>query len=161
MYVATLDLWLTQPQGALSSQFDSHDIYKSMINHVESELRRTLDEADQLQTLLVDTFKLLMSSLAVRDSRLNMEQARLSADQAKRNAWLAQLASIYLPLSVVTGIFGMNLKELDERKPSFWWAIVVLVVLVALTMGIFFGLRRMETELERRREAKRLSERGA
>ena len=132
-----------------------------MINHVDSELRRTLDEADQLQTLLVDTFKLLMSSLAVRDSRLNMEQARLSADQAKRNAWLAQLASIYLPLSVVTGIFGMNLKELDERKPSFWWVIVVLVVLAALTMGIFFGLRQVETKLERRREAKRLSERGA
>lgn len=55
----------------------------------------------------------------------------------------------------------MNLKELDERKPSFWWAIVALVALAALTMGIFFGLRRMETKLERRREAKRLFERGA
>lgn len=132
-----------------------------MIDHIDLELRSALDEADKLQILLVDTFKLLMSSLAVRDSRLNMEQARLSADQAKRNAWLAQLASIYLPLSVVTGKFGMNLKELDERKPSFWWAIVVLVALAALTIGIFFRLRRMETKLERRREAKRLFERGA
>ena len=137
------------------------------MRHAEKESVRTLDEVDKLQSFLIDTFQLLMSSLAVRDSRLNIEQAlmsaeeaRLSGEQARRNAWLTQLASIYLPLSVVTGIFGMNIKEMDERKPSFWWVIVVLVVLVVLTVGIFYGLRKAEKELERRREAKRLVGRG-
>ena len=73
MDVATPDLWLTRPQGHLFSHINSQHNYKSMIDHIDLELRSALDEADKLQILLVDTFKLLMSSLAVRDSRLNME----------------------------------------------------------------------------------------
>ena len=69
-------------------------------------LERVLQQAEKLERSLMDTFQLFMSSLTVRESRLNIEQAR-------RNAWLTQLASIYLPLSVVTGIFGMNLKEIN------------------------------------------------
>ncbi|OAG04115.1 uncharacterized protein CC84DRAFT_888453 [Paraphaeosphaeria sporulosa] len=120
--------------------------------HPIQNLRRILKDAENLQGFLIDTFQLLMSSVSVRESRLSIEQARLSAEQARRSAWLTQLASVYLPLSVVTGIFGMNLKEISEGPPRWWWAVVVLVVLVVCTVGIYYSLREVEKIAEERRQ---------
>jgi Mg2+ and Co2+ transporter CorA len=39
--------------------------------------------------------------------------------QSRRATVLTLLAAFYLPLSLVTGIFGMNIKEFDDVKPSF------------------------------------------
>ncbi|KAF9734672.1 hypothetical protein PMIN06_006180 [Paraphaeosphaeria minitans] len=113
--------------------------------HPLQNLTRILEDAEKLQRFLIDTFQLLMSSISVRESRLSIEQARLSAEQARRSAWLTQLASVYLPLSVVTGIFGMNLKEISDRPPRWWWAAVVLVVLVVCTMGVYYSLKEVGT----------------
>lgn len=57
-------------------------------------------EAKELEVFLMETFQLLMSSLSVHDSQISIEQAR---------HWtiITRLAFIYVPLSFVTGIFGM------------------------------------------------------
>jgi hypothetical protein len=121
-------------------------------HHPIQNLQRILDDAEKLQGFLIDTFQLLMSSISVRESRLSIEQARLSAEQARRSAWLTQLASVYLPLSVVTGVFGMNLKEISEGPPRWWWAVVVLVVLVVGTVGVYYALKEVEKVLEGRKQ---------
>lgn len=123
-------------------------------------LKHVLEDAADLQAFLNDTFQLLMSSLTVRESRLNIEQARLSAEQARRNAWLTQLASIYLPLSVVTSIFGMNLKEINGG-PEFWWVILVFIMLMIITAGIYYALRIVERKREERKAAKKMAEEKA
>ena len=97
-------------------------------------LKATMEEAEKLQGFLMDTFQLLMSSISVRDSKLGMEQAQ-------QQSWLTQLASLYLPLSVLTGIFGMNLKEINDSHVPFWWALVVLGILFLSTAGIYWVLR--------------------
>ncbi|KAL8994119.1 MAG: hypothetical protein Q9169_005832 [Polycauliona sp. 2 TL-2023] len=106
-------------------------------------LRATLDEAEKLQTFLMDTFQLLMSSISVRDSKRSMQQAQ-------QQSWLTQLASLYLPLSVLTGIFGMNLKEINGSYVPFWWALAVLVILFVCTAGIYFLLKHLKRLQERR-----------
>lgn len=120
--------------------------------HPINNLKRIQEDAKKLQRFLIDTFQLLMSSISVRESRLSIEQAVLSAEQARRSAWLTQLASVYLPLSVVTGIFGMNLKEISDGPPRWWWAVVVLAVLVVCTMGIYYSLKVVENVGEERRQ---------
>jgi hypothetical protein len=61
--------------------------------------------------------------------------------QSRRATVLTLLAAFYLPLSLVTGIFGMNIKEFDDMKPSFVRCFEALFAVIAATM-IFYGLHR-------------------
>jgi Mg2+ and Co2+ transporter CorA len=59
--------------------------------------------------------------------------------QAQRASLLTVLAVIYLPLTLVTGIFGMNLKEINDGAPRFWG--IGLVSIGGGTAASFFGYR--------------------
>ena len=61
--------------------------------------------------------------------------------QAQRATLLTILAAIYLPLTLVTGIFGMNILEINEHAPRFWVCILGLVVIGGITAAGFFGYR--------------------
>ena len=61
--------------------------------------------------------------------------------QAVRTAKLTQLAFIYIPLSFVTSIFGMNVRELSDPVPPIWVCVVTLVIVAAATAAIFGSLR--------------------
>lgn len=135
----------------------------STFNQPADNLARVLRDAKKLQSFLNDTFQLLMSSISVRDSKLSIiqaelsnQQAALSAAEARRSAWLTQLASIYLPLSIVTGIFGMNIKEINGSPVKFWWCIVILVILIAFTVAIYFVLRALADREQKRAEQEKL-----
>lgn len=99
---------------------------------VESH-QRVLDQTVELDRLLMETFQLLMSSISVRDSQLSIEQSQ-------RATRLTQLAFIYVPLSFVTGIFGMNVQEISATGLSIWVCFVTLAIIVMLTVGIFWVL---------------------
>jgi Mg2+ and Co2+ transporter CorA len=75
--------------------------------------------------------------------------------QAQRATLLTVLAVIYLPLTLVTSIFGMNIKEIDRNAPSFWVSIVVLVAIAGLTAAGYLGYRYWR----RKQEARELKER--
>lgn len=49
--------------------------------------------------------------------------------QATRTTSLATLAVIYLPLQLITGIFGVKIKDINDVSPRRW------ACLVALGMG--------------------------
>lgn len=125
---------------------DDH-LKSSPLGRPIENLKRIQQDAADLQIFLNDTFQLLMSSIAVRDSKASMEQAQ-------RSQWLTQLASLYLPLSVLTGIFGMNLKEINGSSVPFWWSIVVLAILAACTALAYFALSTFG-KWRRKRKAKR------
>jgi hypothetical protein len=92
-----------------------------------------LNESKELEGFLMDTFQLLMSTISVLDSQASIQDAR-------RSARLTQLATIYVPLSFVTGIFGMNVKEINDSALSVWTAAVALVVVVILTAGLLWAM---------------------
>jgi Mg2+ and Co2+ transporter CorA len=94
------------------------------------DLQRIHDEAIKLEVFLMETFQLLMSSISVQDSQASIEQTR-------RSIRLTQLAFIYVPLSFVTGIFGMNIKELNGSVLNIW-AVFVCVIAVALPTAMVF-----------------------
>jgi Mg2+ and Co2+ transporter CorA len=92
----------------------------------------TLEEAIRPEVFLMQTFQLLTSSL-------NVQESQLSSEQAQRATRLTQLAFIYIPLSFVTGIFGMNIKELNGSGLSIWVCLVAVAIVVILT-SIILGL---------------------
>jgi hypothetical protein len=97
------------------------------------DLQRIHDDAIKLEAFLMGTFQLLMSSISMQDSQASIEQAR-------RSTRLTQLAFIYVPLSFVTGIFGMNIKELNSSGLDLWAVFVCLIAVVLATAIVFLFL---------------------
>ena len=64
---------------------------------------------------------------------VQVEDAKTMKRQTEWMVALALLAAIYLPMTLVTGIFGMNISEInaDETLPSRWAALK--------TWGVVFG----------------------
>ena len=90
-----------------------------------------LVDSQNLESFLMDTFQLLMSSISVLDSQASILEAR-------RSARLTQLATIYVPLSFVTGVFGMNVKEINDSPLSVWTATVALLVTIIVTAALLW-----------------------
>ena len=88
-------------------------------------------DAVELHRFLMDTFQLLTSTINIRD-------AKLSIEQSKRTTTLTQLAAVYLPLTLVTGIFGMNVREITRDDPSWWTCVVTLACVVVLTTSLLW-----------------------
>jgi len=59
--------------------------------------------------------------------------------QAERATMLTLLAAVYLPLQLVTGIFGMNIAEINDGVPAWRACVVALAVAGVLTVGVFAG----------------------
>lgn len=91
-------------------------------------------ELDQMKKDLNEEIQLIIGAVTVQD-------ADLARQQSDRATLLTLLAAIYLPLTLVTGIFGMNIRDLEDAEPRFWWCVVVLIMIVALTLVAYVGFR--------------------
>ena len=94
-------------------------------------LPELLDRARKLEKIILDDFQILSSSVSVCEGHESMEKSELAA-------WATVLAAFYLPLTLVTGIFGMNIKGADGfgSKPAIGafvgaFALTILLALVA------------------------------
>ena len=105
----------------------------------------TLTEAAELERFLMDTFQLVMSSISVLDSQTSIQNAT-------RSTHLTQLATVYLPLSFVTGIFGMNLREINGAQLPIWVSLVTLAGVAICTAGLLWLTRKSRLPLDRARE---------
>lgn len=96
----------------------------SPVEHLPTILKR----AGKLDKLILDDFQILMSSVSVREGHDSTKQTKLATA-------IAVIAFTYVPLTLVTGIFGMNITGAD--KGFAWWApLVALVVVIAFTGGL-------------------------
>ncbi|KAI4208831.1 MAG: hypothetical protein LQ351_008160 [Letrouitia transgressa] len=74
-------------------------------------------------------------------------KTQIENKNSSRNILFAVLASLYLPFSLATGVFGMNIREINNGAPR-WSAVVALglplaVVTVAMPLGFNFGYRKV------------------
>jgi Mg2+ and Co2+ transporter CorA len=70
-----------------------------------------------------------------------MQDSAIMKKQAERATLLTILAVIYLPLTLVTGIFGMNIRQIDSATTEFWAALVSLAVISGITAAGYFGYK--------------------
>ena len=110
------------------------DLVRDPIEH----LKHLAMAAAELQGFLMETFQLFMSSISVQDSRLSLEQSRLSIEQARRGSRLTLLAFVYVPLSFVTGIFGMNIQQINSSGLNISACFIVAAVAGFVTLLLFW-----------------------
>jgi len=101
---------------------------------ITAEFKQLKAQFDQMNKDLKEEIQLIIGAVTVQD-------ADLARQQSDRATLLTLLAAMYLPLTLVTGIFGMNIRDIDDGRPPFWWCMVVLVVIIALTMIAYLGLK--------------------
>ncbi len=81
----------------------------------------------------------LQANMAV----ISLQQTELGVRQNDAMKQLTVIATIFLPLSFITGFFGMNFGWLVGRITSFWvFAVVGLGSLVVSCAGLFLWFRR-------------------
>jgi hypothetical protein len=163
---------------ATDQSYTSRTISEPPEYHLEKDLKQLQVKAAELTVSLKDLFDMLIGSIAVRDAHVSKAQARRAnklaeqaamqtheslrhsreaAMQTKQATTLTMLASFYLPLSLVTGIFGMNLKEINDSPPKWWVCVVALGLLavpaVLALMKVRGDLRRRDAELDVERQS--------
>lgn len=99
------------------------------------------DDADKLREQ-IELLAYLVDELSNLHERAKMLQDELSAHMAEFNAKNLQVLSvmtvIFLPMTLVTGVMGMNMGDLPGLEQSFW---VVMVVMFGAGLAVFLGLR--------------------
>ena len=93
-------------------------------------LKEMENDAAALDEFLTNSLNLLLASIALRDSR--------------RGDMLTWLAAVYVPLSFVTGIFGMNLRELNDSVLPVWICLEVLGVVLLVTAALVIAYKLWE-----------------
>lgn len=93
--------------------------------------------ADFLYGLAVESFNILLGTVAVLGSEESRKQTEESLKQTRQSILLTILATVYLPLSLATGIFGMNLSEMVGQGPRVWTFVVTTVALTCATVMVF------------------------
>jgi hypothetical protein len=119
-----------------------------------SKLPETFSELDnRLRTIIAalnDEIGIVIGSVQIQDAKAmkkqaeltmqltdsTMRQTEISVRQTRWTVALALLAALYLPMTLVTGIYGMNIKEISgDKGPKWWWVLVTWVVTMAITVA--------------------------
>jgi len=148
----SVDETILYARSSITSYLQSIPIASKFQTTSRDSLARLADinkRAEKLHAFLMETFQLLVNTVAVRDSQYSIKQAeealkqtQQSLKQTEQSVFLTRLAAVYLPLSVTTGLFGMNLQEINGAVPRVWAFFVVVVGLTVLTLGAFGAGRR-------------------
>lgn len=77
------------------------------------------------------------SEIGVLMNSISIEESQKAMMQAERVGKLTFLASIFVPLSFTTSVFGMNVRELDQGSLSMWVWAAMSVPLFILTLVLF------------------------
>ena len=126
--------------------------YLSPADHHKNILVR----ARELERLLIDSFQMLMSSVSVHQAAAGIAQTAASVEQARAATRVTYLAFVYIPLTFVTGIFGMNIRVGGDPKDGFVWfaPLVAFAVAIFFTVGLWFAASWVEHRLSQRRRSK-------
>jgi hypothetical protein len=112
-------------------------------------LTRVAEDLEKLDKELNDEIHLIIGAVTFQDSDANKEQT-------ERATLLTLLAAVYLPLTLVTGIFGMNIKDIDVGKPGWRACAIVLAVVGTCTALFVLGYRRWRVWRRAQQERERM-----
>lgn len=85
------------------------------------------------------------AALYERAKLLQEEHAAHLAEETNRILFiLTMISAVFMPMTLITGIWGMNVAGLPGTKDeaAFWWVTALIVVTGLATFGVLFGLRR-------------------
>lgn len=91
-----------------------------------------------------------LESVRERSALLHEQITDLRAEQLdRRGLAIAVVAFIFLPLTFITGLLGMNVEGIPyAQRPWAFWAVVGLCGLIAIVIGAYFVWRHWQHERE-------------
>ena len=125
-----LDAFHPDPTQALMRQDQLNARARDVVEHIDRVLRHVQRMEQTAETAV---------------------QIRFSAQGNRTNdimLVLTALTAIFLPLNLITGVFGMNFRVMPllENAAGFWIALISML-LIAGTMGLWFSRRRHLSDL--------------
>ena len=101
----------------------------------ELESQELREETDRLTRHLEDLDLARERALVTQEELLN----RIAQEQNQRMYLLSVVAAIFLPLTFLTGLLGMNVAGLPGTVAPYGFAVsVITMVLAGIAMGVFF-----------------------
>jgi zinc transporter len=100
-------------------------------------LRFELDEVGVLMEEVLELYE--------RSKLLQEELASRVAENTGRTLYvLAVLSAVFLPMTLITGIFGMNVQDLPGMHSggAFWWVMLLILAAGAVTLAFIFRRER-------------------
>jgi CorA-like Mg2+ transporter protein len=100
----------------------------------ERDYDQALEEAKLLQEML----ELRNTERALRASNLSIMETRRGLKESHAIGRLTQLAFIFLPLTFITGVFGMNVKPFSDGAPMWkFWVTTCCILIPSWAFGIW------------------------
>ena len=135
----------TPPQLLLPPMTDTLEV---RVNDLVEHIQRVLTHARRLESSVESAVQLHFSATAHRTNQIMRT--------------LTTLTAIFMPLTLITGIFGMNFDFIPglHAAHAFWYTIAAMAV-IALALVAFFRTRRYLAETGLRRHPRRVRRRSA
>jgi len=109
----------------------------SRISLLLKDYKELQQRIEQVQQDLRDYLNRHVSMMSLKESRLGVEASSRAIAQAGSVNRLTKLAFVFIPLSFVTSIFGMNFKELGTGRLSIWIFGATASVVLLVTLIVF------------------------
>jgi Mg2+ and Co2+ transporter CorA len=113
------------------------DDRKAMLTLVRQDLAYLLEEANTLIELCDAGRSMVLSSFSLMESKRAAQEARLVTALTKATN---RVTFIFLPISFVTSVFGMNFNQFGQGALSIWlWVEVTLPLLIVSVVIVEYG----------------------
>ncbi|KAI1278577.1 hypothetical protein F5Y07DRAFT_360410 [Xylaria sp. FL0933] len=107
--------------------------YKDLVKRfgcIERQISRT-------EALARDYLQHHVGMSSLQESRSSIKQAKTAFEEGKRTKLITVLAIFFVPISLSTSVFGMNIYELNDSGQSLWVFILTTASIVTATMTIW------------------------
>ena len=92
-----------------------------------------LEDYEQLRIRCVDLSKMCSRGITLAMGKASIEESRKAIEQSQRLKKLTILATLFIPLSFSTSLFGMNVDLLEQSAVQLWWFFVVCIPITLIS----------------------------
>ena len=121
------------------------------IEHRTGKRRKAVAAAEKLQadfegllSRALDLRRRCTEGMSVMMNRAVIAESRKAIEQAERVKRLTLLATIFIPLSFVSSIFGMNFREFGQGRLSVWWFVAISAPVLGLAYTAYIWDEKLE-----------------
>ncbi|OTA98350.1 hypothetical protein M426DRAFT_28523 [Hypoxylon sp. CI-4A] len=107
--------------------------YKDLANR----LKCIREQISLTEALARDYLQHHVGMFGLEESRESIKQSKVGLEESRRTKLITVLAIFFVPISLGTSIFGMNIDELNQSGQSIWVFILTTALIVAATMTIW------------------------
>ncbi|KAI5460820.1 hypothetical protein BGZ63DRAFT_387874 [Mariannaea sp. PMI_226] len=117
-------------------------------------MKGLLEDYEQLHVRCTDLSTMCTRGITLAMNKATIEESRKAIEQSERVKKLTLLATLFIPLSFSSSLFGMNIDLLEQGTVRFWWFLVICVPIILFTYILYLWdsqvLKRFWVKLWRR-----------